>query len=87
MDTQSKLDPSWYEGIWLGKTEGSDEHIVATRDKVWRTRVMIGSVRLGGPHKETSETLTNLPNNFPEIFNSKKHFWKSPFYVFVSVCF
>ncbi len=40
VDPQSKLDPRWYKGIWLGKAEGSDEHIVATREKVWRTRAI-----------------------------------------------
>eukprot|EP00972_Heterocapsa_arctica_P052793 7771044-Heterocapsa_arctica.AAC.1 len=30
----AKLDPRWSMGIWLGKTADSDEHIVATSEKI-----------------------------------------------------
>eukprot|EP00972_Heterocapsa_arctica_P001854 265430-Heterocapsa_arctica.AAC.1 len=30
----AKLDPRWSIGMWSGKTSDSDEHIVATAEKI-----------------------------------------------------
>eukprot|EP00972_Heterocapsa_arctica_P067005 9888769-Heterocapsa_arctica.AAC.1 len=43
----SKLDVRWRPGVWLGQMPDSDEHIVATREKLMLSR----SVRAMPPTK------------------------------------
>ena len=29
-----KAEPRWFDGVWLGRTEASGEHVVATQDVI-----------------------------------------------------
>ena len=77
-----KLDPRWGVGVWLGRTESSNEHVVGTERGVERVRVVrrrpVGQqddadqgkenegVSVGAPHHATSTRSTRFATTNPK---------------------
>ena len=39
-DVRQKFQENWFDGIWLGRSSGSDEHYIGTRDGLKRARTI-----------------------------------------------